>query len=53
MEVVSFGTDLFTGIKEVSVYGGYEREGDLLVKQDEPLPMTCRGVIIDLGAHDK
>ena len=53
METVSFGTTLFTGIKEVPVDGGYEREGDLIIKQDKPLPMHVRGVIIDVGIHNK
>ena len=53
METVSFGTTLFSGIKEVPVNGGYEREGNLIITQDKPLPMHCRGVIIDVGAHNK
>ena len=53
METVAFGTDLFTGIKEVPINGGYEREGDIIVEQDEPMPMVCRGVILNVGAHFK
>ena len=53
METISFGTDLFTGIKEVPINGGYEREGDIIVQQDKPLPCTCRGIILNLGAHFK
>ena len=52
LETISFDTALFTGIKEVPINGGYEREGDLIIKQDEPLPMVCRGVILNLGAHN-
>jgi len=51
-EVVPFGTTLFSGIKEVPLEGGYTREGDIIVVQDEPLPMTCRGFILNCGVHD-
>jgi len=51
-EVVPFGTTLFSGIKEVPLEGGYTREGDIIVVQDEPLPMTCRGLILNCGVHD-
>ena len=53
METISFGTTLFDGIKEVPLNDGYDREGDIIIEQDEPLPMTCRGVVINLGAHNK
>ena len=53
METIGFGTTLFEGIKEVPVNGGYEREGDLIITQDKPLPMHCRGVIIETGEFDK
>ncbi len=53
LETVSFDTTLFTGIKEVPFDGGYERSGDILVIQDEPLPCTVRGMVLDLGAHNK
>ncbi len=52
LETVSFGTTLFSGVKEVPVDGSYERQGDIIVRQDEPLPMICRGIILDLGGHD-
>jgi hypothetical protein len=53
LETVSFGTTLFTGIKEVPLNDGYDREGDVIVRQDEPLPMITRGMVLDLGAHNK
>ena len=53
METISFDADLFNGIKEVPINGGYEREGDIQVQQDEPLPMTCRGIILNAGVHYK
>ena len=49
---VSFGADLFTGIKEVPMRAEYEREGDIVVQQTEPLPMTCRGIIFNTGIHE-
>ena len=53
METVSFGTELFDGIKEVPLADGYDRDGDIIIQQDEPLPMTCRGLVLDVGAHLK
>ena len=53
METVAFGTALFTGIKEVPINGGYEREGDIIIEQDEPMPCTVRGIILNTGAHFK
>ena len=53
LEIVPFGTTLFTGIKEVPLHDGYDREGDIIIKQDEPLPMICRGMVLDVGAHDR
>lgn len=44
--------DLFTGIKEVQMNGGYEREGNILVQQEQPLPMLTRGLYLDLGVYD-
>lgn len=49
---VSTDTALFSGIKELPFRGQYEREGDIIVQQTEPLPMTCRGLIIDAGIHE-
>ncbi len=53
METVAFGSVLFSGIKEVPLDAGYERSGDLLIIQDEPLPCTVRGLVLDLGVHNK
>jgi hypothetical protein len=53
METVSFSTTLFTGIKEVPINGGYEREGDIIILQDKPTPMIARGMVLDLGAYNK
>ncbi len=53
LETVSFGTTLFDGIKEVPLNDGYDRDADLIILQDEPLPMTCRGVVLDVGVHNK
>ena len=51
-EVVPFGTTLFSGVKEVPLEGGYTREGDIIILQDKPLPLTCRGLILDAGIHN-
>ncbi len=53
LETVSFDTTLFTGIKEVPLNDGYDRDADIVIIQDEPLPMTCRGLVLDVGAHNK
>ena len=53
METISFGTTLFDGIKEVPLADGYDRDGDIIIQQDEPLPCTVRGIILDLGVHNK
>ena len=53
METVSFGTELFDGIKEVPLADGYDRDGDIIIQQDEPLPCTVRGIVLDVGAHNK
>lgn len=41
--------DLFTGVKVVSFDGGYEKEGNIVIKQSQPLPMTVRGIALELG----
>ena len=53
MQTISFDTSLFTGIKEVPLNGGYDRAGDIIIVQDEPLPMVCRGLVLNTGAHNK
>ena len=53
MQTVDFGTTLFSGVKEVPMADGYDRSGDIIVQQDEPLPMTTLGLILDLGVHNK
>ncbi|KKK80376.1 hypothetical protein LCGC14_2824090, partial [marine sediment metagenome] len=51
MQTVDFGTTLFSGVKEVPMADGYDRSGDIIIQQDEPLPMTCLGVVLDTGVH--
>jgi len=45
--------DLFTGDKEVEFDGDFETAGDILVRQEEPLPMTVLAVTyqIQVGAR--
>ncbi len=52
MQTVDFGTTLFDGVKEVPMADGYDRDGDIIIQQDEPLPMTCRGLVLDTGVHN-
>ncbi len=51
MQTVDFGTTLFSGVKEVPLSDGYDRSGDIIIQQDEPLPCTVRGLVLDVGAH--
>lgn len=37
---------LFTGDKVIELEGGYEFEGDFILKQDQPLPWTFLGVVV-------
>ena len=46
-------TNLFTGTVIVPFDGGYEREGDIIIRQTQPMPMTTRGLILPLGVYDK
>ncbi len=40
----------FTGDIEISLPGGYSRSGDIVVRQDQPLPMTVLALTVDVGA---
>jgi len=53
MQTVGFDTTLYTGIKEVPMNDGYDRDGDIIIQQTEPLPMTTLGVIMDTGVHER
>ena len=45
-------TNLFTGDKEISYPGGYEKEGYITVVQDEPLPLTIRSIVVKVTTED-
>ncbi len=42
----------FTGDREQTMPGGYSRAGDVMVKQDEPYPMTVLALTFDVGARN-
>ena len=42
---------LFTGSKEIPLSGGYSREGDILARQTQPLPLTVLSFSLDVGAN--
>lgn len=42
----------FTGDLEISLPGGYSRQGNIIVRQDEPLPMTVLSLTLDVGASN-
>jgi hypothetical protein len=41
-----------TGIKELPFDTNYEREGNIIIEQEDPLPMTVRGIILPTGVYD-
>ncbi len=45
-------TELFTGDITMPFDGGYTRQGDVIIIQDEPLPMTLLSLTLDIGAHN-
>ncbi len=48
---VADGT-LYSGHLVVPFDGGYTEGGDVIVQQDEPLPMTLLSLTLDVGAHN-
>jgi hypothetical protein len=42
----------FTGEVEQTLFGGYDRSGDVMVKQTDPQPMTVLSFTFDLGARN-
>lgn len=42
---------LFTGEKIVGGSGGYELEGNIFVRQDQPLPLTLRSLTTRMNVH--
>ena len=44
---------LFTGDKEIELNGNYGTEGQLSIRQDEPLPMTILAVYATLSTFDQ
>lgn len=59
LKFVNFGqtttakTDLFTGDKTVEFHGDYETDGFIVVKQDQPLPMTILAIMPLLQTFDR
>ena len=44
---------LFTGDKEVEFRGGYDSDGFVVVKQDQPLPLTVLAIYPRLITYDQ
>ncbi len=42
----------FSGDREISLPGGYSRQGNIVVRQTQPLPMTVLALTIDIGASN-
>jgi hypothetical protein len=49
LETISEGTSAFTGFKEVSNPGGYNRDTDIIIRQTQPLPITVLSLTYDIG----
>ena len=50
LESIPTGTGaLFTGHKEISMPGGYSREGDIIIRQTDPLPLTALSLTLEVG----
>ena len=43
----------FTGDKVVDFQGDYESEGRVVIRQDQPLPMTVLAIMSQLSTHDQ
>lgn len=52
MQATGIGTSLFTGSKEIPLSGGYSRDGDIIVIQEDPLPMTLLSLTHDVGVNN-
>jgi len=50
LESIPDVSTLTTDYREISLSGGYTRDTDVVVKQDQPLPMTVLSLTYDLGA---
>jgi len=44
---------LFTGDKEVQAPHGYDRDGQIVILQDQPLPLNISAVVIEMTEFDK
>lgn len=44
---------LFSGDKRVAIPGGYDASASVLVRQDQPLPMTVLGLIMELEVNER
>lgn len=42
----------FTGYKSKSVRSGYDRDGQIIIEQDQPLPCTVLAIVPDLTVHE-
>ena len=51
-DVMDSSPALFSGDKEIKFRGGWEREGQTYVKQDQPLPMHLTAIITRLVTND-
>ena len=45
--------DLYTGDKEIELNGNYDTDGQLTIRQDQPLPMTVLAIYATLSTFDQ
>jgi hypothetical protein len=44
---------LYTGDKEIELNGNYDTDGQITIRQDQPLPMTVLAVYATLSTFDQ
>ena len=50
--VTSTEFPVYTGDIEMPFRAGYEKSGDIIIRQTDPLPMTVLALTIDVGVHN-
>jgi hypothetical protein len=50
---MSAAIPLFTGDKEIEFRGGFDTDGFVVVRQDQPLPLTIIGIFPRLITFDQ
>ena len=51
-DVMGAPPPLYSGDKEISFPGGYETEGNIVIVQDQPLPLTVTALVAKLATYE-